>query len=101
MDNREANVYSLISKLESIGFSKTKDRINAHTNLYFRQIDEGRFLVFRHFYTNRKIASQMFDCWTGNYPAESEIGKTRATQVIDVRIDFQIDRDWDLIAPYL
>lgn len=98
------NTSNLIAKLQSYGFKKTNDIIGEYSkdaDLYFRKIDNQKYIVFNHYNKNRKEHLQGFDCWISTYKSENDIGKSNAMQTDEVRLGFQLERDWDLIAQYL
>lgn len=98
------NTSNLIAKLSIYGFKKTEDIIGEYSknaDLYFRKIANQRYIVFNHFNKKRKEDLQGLDCWISTYKSENEIGKSKAIQIDDVRLGFQMERDWNLIAHYL
>lgn len=94
----------MLAELKRYGFSETVDSINEYSieaDLYYRSIGGKRYLVFNHYNKKRKADLQGFDCWISTYNSENEIGKKKAIQIEDVRLSFQVERDWHLIASLL
>jgi hypothetical protein len=104
MKDNNVNILSLIYELNQNGFLKTVDSINEYSNdadLYYRKIDNQKYLIFNHYNKKHKANLQGFDCWVSTYNLEMEIGKKKALQTNSVQLSFQIGRDWELIAHYL
>lgn len=98
------NIVGALAELERHRFSKTVDSINEYSteaDLYYRNIGGKRYLVFNHYNKKRRADLQGFDCWISTYNSENEIGKKKAIQTEDVRLSFQVERDWHLVASLL
>ena len=95
---------NFISTLISNGFSKTDNPINDYSknaDLYYKKINKGEYIVFNHYNKNLKEHLQGFDCWISVYKNETNIGKIKVTDYTEIRLSFQISRDWNLIAQHL
>jgi len=101
MTNKEF-IDKAIDQLEEFGFLKTLDHIaeySVEADIYYKQIDEQRFIVFHHYRKNE--TEQSFDCWISTYEREIFIGKIHAIEMEGVKDSFDFKDDWKLIAPFL
>ena len=104
MNEHKERVSNFIGTLERYGFAKTVEKIGEYlpdSDLYCRKIDANRYLIFNHYNKKHRAEFQGFDCWIGTYNTADEIGVQKAQGVEQVRLSFQIERDWPLIAKYL
>ena len=93
-----------IIQLENRGFQKSVDTISEYSpnaDLYYRQIDENRFIIFNHYNKKKKEMLQGFDCWISEYKSASEIGKKKALKTEDVKLTFDFQNDWQLLSSYI
>lgn len=60
-------------------------------DLYYRQIDDGLYLVFNHYCKHCAIRLQGFDCWQCRFKKESEIGKVRPSEVSQIQLTTSSD----------
>lgn len=97
-------IKAAIDQLEEFHFLKTIDRIaeySANADIYYKQIDEQRFIIFHHFNKNKLELTQGFDCWISTYEREIYIGKLPAIEMETVKTTFDFREDWKLIKPFL
>lgn len=97
-------ISKLITELSNSGFSKMVDTLNEYSinaDLYFRSVGNQQYIVFNHYNKKGKDNLQGFDCWLSKYKKQSEIGKTKASKIEEIRLGFQFSRDWKLIDKYL
>jgi hypothetical protein len=93
----------LLSKFNEWNFSKTIDTAGSYCKespLYYKLIENKKYLVFNHFNANRKDLDG-FDSWIATYSDEKQIGNKRPLSVQDVRLGFNLDRDFELIKQYV
>jgi len=98
------NINQLLNQFDNWGFKKTLDVKGSFCKdnlLYYKPVANGIYLVFNHYNADSKNATDGFDCWLAPFKKESEIGNIKNPDVRDIRLSFQLDRDYDLIAPYL
>lgn len=104
MNEHKERISNFIDTLESYGFTKTLDKIGEYSSdadLYYRKIDANRYLIFNHYAKKHRAEFQGFDCWIGTYNSADEIGVKKAQGIEQVRLSFQIERDWPLVSNYL
>lgn len=97
-------VNHLLSKFDEWNFSKTVDIVGAFRkddNLYYKNIGDKKYLVFHHFMEKQLNTMDCFECWVATYMNENQIGHVKPTQLRDIRLGFDIDKDFNLIKDYL
>ncbi len=102
--SKNSKIRNAIIQLEERGFEKTIDSISEYStnaDLYFRQIDDDRFVIFNHYNKMKKEKLQGFDCWISTYKSKNEIGKKPTSNTEDVRLTFDFSEDWKLLSDYL
>jgi len=94
----------LLEKLKEKKFKRSEDQINSfHENdkaLHHKQIGESLFLVLNEM-NDPKYDLHMFDCWICSYRKESDIGKKKPLSIQTVMLNFNWERDFDLIAKHI
>lgn len=97
-------IKQLLSKFDEWAFSKSTDNINSYSSnnppLYYKRIDDRKFLVFNHWNANTKYTGG-FDSWIATYSNEKQIGNKKPLDLQDIRLGFRLDRDYPLIEQYL
>lgn len=68
--------------------------------LYYKKIESNKYLIFNNCYSSDKN-KQCFDCKVASFVNENDIGKKKPTDLQTIRINFEIDRDFELISNYL
>jgi hypothetical protein len=96
-------VQQLLSKFDELGFSKIIDSISYYSSntptLYYKRIAEEKFLVFNHWNVNSKYTNG-FDSWVATYRNETHIGTKKPNGHQEIRLGFQLERDYNLIKHY-
>jgi hypothetical protein len=93
----------LLSKFNEWKFSKTIDNIGSYSKkalLYYKLIESKKYLVFNHYNSERKDLD-CFDSWIATYSDEKQIGNKKPLSLQDLRLGFNLDRDFELIKQYV
>jgi len=94
----------LLDKLKENEFKSAEDKVNSfHEDdkaLHHKQIGESLYLVLNEM-SNPKYDLHMFDCWICSYKKESDIGRKKPLYVQTVMLNFNWERDFDLIAKHI
>jgi hypothetical protein len=69
--------------------------------LYYRHLDNGRYLLFSHHNAEDKNLVDGFDCRLASFQNERQIGQIKTQSMKDIRLSFKLASDYALIAPYL
>jgi hypothetical protein len=97
-------INAILNKLEEWNFRKSIDKKSAictNAPLYYKKIEANKFLIFSHYNSENKKNIDGFDCWLANYRNEKQIGKTVPSELEDVRLSFNLERDFELIKEYV
>ena len=97
-------INSILDKLNELNFSKSIDRkssICKNAPLYYKKIDCNKFLIFSHFNAESKKNIDGFDCWFANFKNETQIGTASPSELKDIRLSFNLERDYELIKDYV
>lgn len=100
---RTVKIKEAIIQLENRGFQKSVDTISEYSSnadLYYRQIDENRFIIFNHYNKKKKEMLQGFDCWISKYESVNDMRKKKALVTEDVKLSFDFKDDWQLLSTY-
>jgi len=96
-------IQQMLLKLEEWKFDKTVDissSICKNAPLYYKKIETNKFLIFSYF--NSKVnTNDGFDCWVATFSNVKHIGIKEPLKLQDIRLSFQLDRDFQLIKDYL
>ena len=93
-----------INQLGEFGFEQAIDFISEYSpnaDLYFKQLDIERFILFNHYNKNKSEELQGFNCWLSTYKSKSYIGKIPAIEIESIKSTFNFEGDWALIAEFL
>ena len=104
MNDKKEYIKKAIDQLEEFGFLKALDRIGEYSKnsiLFFKQIDEQRFILFHYYNRQHAIEHQGFNCWISTYDWPEFIGKVPAIEKESVKESFDFKEDWKLIAEFL
>ncbi|MGN6640083.1 MAG: hypothetical protein ACTHJ8_14335 [Mucilaginibacter sp.] len=96
-------INQVLVMLSANSFKQVKDEkgtVGQGQMLYYRQTAEKQFLLFSHHNPGHKSLDG-FDCWLGSFRDEKQIGQIQTDNLEDIRLSFNMDRDYELIAPYL
>ena len=97
-------INSILDKLNEWNFSKSIDKkssICINAPLYYKKIDNNKFLVFSHYNAESKKSIDGFDCWLANFKNEKQIGVSSPRELKDIRLSFNLERDYELIKDYV
>jgi len=90
-----------LNQLENRGYQKSKDVIgqyNKGSDLYYKRIGDGIYVVFSHYNKGKKEYLQGFDCWLSHFNSIKEIGKSMAISTDVIKLSFDFKDDWKLLA---
>jgi hypothetical protein len=96
---REYKKNAMLEMFKKWNFKMTPDlngTINVLSSIYYKKIFDNTYLLFTHY-----DAKDGFDSWLATYTDESRIGFQKPTNLEDIRLSFDLDRDMVLIANYL
>ena len=94
------SVQQLIKRFQDCNFSSAIEEYYPNNKLYFKKINENKFLVFNHFNAKEK-GMDGFDCWISEYRNAKQIGLVKPSKKsISVKLSFKIERDFDLVKEY-
>lgn len=97
-------IQKIFDILKEWEFSSTVDTSGYFTYkapLYYRTIGDKKYLIFTHYCDGNKYGSDGFDCWSAKFEDESDIGKKDPIESIDIRLSFDLDRNYCEIDEYL
>ena len=96
---KEFQVNQLLENFKSWSFKKTFDGIRSFTTnsqLYYKLINNEEYLIFSH--SNPKnIRDSCFDSWIAKFPSEKWIGKKEPLKKCQVKLSFQMEKDFHLV----
>lgn len=100
---RKFNTENLQTKLDELKFKSTVDKIGTfciNNPLYYKKVGENKYLIFNHFNSKNKN-NDGFDSWLATYSTENQIGSKKPLLIEDIRLNYILDRDFELIENYL
>lgn len=90
-----------IVQLENRGYSKSLDIHGEYlkgSDLYYKRITDGAYIVFNHYNKDKKEYLQGFDCWMSYFDSKPEIGKSKAISSDVIKLSFDFKEDWFLLS---
>jgi hypothetical protein len=96
-------INQILAMLSTQSFKQVEDEkgtVGKGQMLYYRETAENQFFLFSHHNPGHKSLDG-FDCWLGSFRSEKQIGQIQTENLQDIRLSFNLDRDYQLIAPYL
>ncbi|MGI9526834.1 MAG: hypothetical protein ACR2MS_06980 [Weeksellaceae bacterium] len=97
-------INSLLEKLEEWNFTKSideKSSICTNDPLYYKKIGPEKFIIFSHYNSESKNNTDGFDCWIAVFKSEKQIGATLPSELYDIKLSFNLERDFELIKDYV
>ncbi len=93
-----------IDQFLSWGFKKTVDKNSSlctGSDIYYKQIEENKYLIFCHYNPETKKDIDGFDCYLAEFRSESGIGLTKPIREKDLKLTFHLDQHFHLIKQYI
>ena len=100
MSKGNYKIEDLIYNLKRRGFTKTIDTSGSYqkgSDIYFKKVVDGHFIIFSHYNKGKRQHLQGFDCWEGGYRQGSSPVKGKPQAIDSISLSFDFEKGWSTV----